>query len=170
MPDLTAIFRVKNRNRKRSGPPGQHQLPEGFLSSRLFSVVGEDGLVARKEPPHQDQIAVIVEIHTDNFEPLRGVLLGELIQHRVFVPAGLAPRRPKIHKKRFPAVLLHKLLVSLRVDEFRHDLEEEPPDPRKLNSEVPDGLATVILKAMAKQPADRYATASEMHDALARIG
>ncbi len=49
-------------------------------------------------------------------------------------------------------------------------LEEEPPDPRKLNSEVPDGLATVILKAMAKQPADRYATASEMHDALARIG
>src|SRR5437667_4917486 len=49
-------------------------------------------------------------------------------------------------------------------------LEEEPPDPRKLNSEVPDGLATVILKARAKQPADRYATASEMHDALARIG
>src|SRR5437773_7614556 len=49
-------------------------------------------------------------------------------------------------------------------------LEEEAPDPRKLNSEVPDGLATVILKAMAKQPADRYATASEMHDALARIG
>jgi len=49
-------------------------------------------------------------------------------------------------------------------------LEEEPPDPRKLNADVPAGLAMVILKAMAKQPADRYATASDMHDALARLG
>jgi len=26
------------------------------------------------------------------------------------------------------------------------------------------------LKAMAKNPADRYATATDMHDALARLG
>src|SRR6266478_3040472 len=49
-------------------------------------------------------------------------------------------------------------------------LEEEPPDPRTLNADVPPELAAVILKAMAKSPADRYATAAEMHDALARIG
>ena len=49
-------------------------------------------------------------------------------------------------------------------------LEEEPPDPRKLNSDVPPALAAVILKAMAKDPANRYATATEMHDALARLG
>jgi len=49
-------------------------------------------------------------------------------------------------------------------------LEEEPPDPRKLNSEVPPELAAVIVKAMAKNPADRYGTATEMHDALARLG
>lgn len=49
-------------------------------------------------------------------------------------------------------------------------LEEAPPDPRGLNGEVPDALATVILKAMAKKPEDRFASASEMHDALARIG
>jgi len=48
-------------------------------------------------------------------------------------------------------------------------LEEAPPDPRRLNT-VPPDLAAVILKAMAKKPADRYATASEMHDALARLG
>jgi serine/threonine protein kinase len=49
-------------------------------------------------------------------------------------------------------------------------LEEETPDPRSLNGEVPDALAAVILKAMAKKPEDRFATASEMHDALDRIG
>jgi serine/threonine-protein kinase len=49
-------------------------------------------------------------------------------------------------------------------------LEEEPPDPRKFNADVPPVLAAVIVKAMAKNPADRYGTATEMHDALARIG
>jgi len=49
-------------------------------------------------------------------------------------------------------------------------LEEETPDPRATNPEVPGALALVIVKAMAKQPADRFATAAEMHDALARIG
>ena len=49
-------------------------------------------------------------------------------------------------------------------------LEEQPPDPRTFNADVPVELAAVILKAMAKTPADRYATAAEMHDALARIG
>jgi len=49
-------------------------------------------------------------------------------------------------------------------------LEEPPPDPRTRNSEVPEGLARVILRAMAKEPADRYQSAAEMHDALAAIG
>ncbi len=49
-------------------------------------------------------------------------------------------------------------------------LEEQPPDPRSTNPDVPSPLAVVILKAMAKQPSDRFATAAEMHDALARIG
>ena len=49
-------------------------------------------------------------------------------------------------------------------------LEEQPPDPQKFNGDVPDVLAAVILKAMAKKPEDRFASASEMHDALARIG
>jgi len=51
----------------------------------------------------------------------------------------------------------------------RH-LEEQPPDPRSFNSEIPDALAQVILMAMAKEPADRYQSALEMHDALAAIG
>ncbi len=49
-------------------------------------------------------------------------------------------------------------------------LEEDPPDPRALNGEVPEGLARIIVKAMAKRPADRYQSATQMHDALAAIG
>src|SRR6266568_2862959 len=51
----------------------------------------------------------------------------------------------------------------------RH-LEEESPDPRTLNADVPEALAQVIVKAMAREPADRYQSAAQMHDALAAIG
>src|SRR5947199_8527074 len=49
-------------------------------------------------------------------------------------------------------------------------LEAEPPDPRTINPDVPEALAQVTLRAMAKEPADRYQTAVQMHDALAAIG
>src|SRR5437879_6813578 len=49
-------------------------------------------------------------------------------------------------------------------------LEEAPPDPRTLHADVPEALARVILKAMAHDPADRYQSAGEMHDALAAVG
>ncbi len=49
-------------------------------------------------------------------------------------------------------------------------LEEDAPDPRTFNSEVPEALARLVLKAMAKETGDRYQSAAEMHDALATIG
>jgi eukaryotic-like serine/threonine-protein kinase len=49
-------------------------------------------------------------------------------------------------------------------------LEQSPPDPRQLNPEVPEALARVIQKAMAREPADRYQSAAVLHDALAAVG
>jgi eukaryotic-like serine/threonine-protein kinase len=49
-------------------------------------------------------------------------------------------------------------------------LEEQAPDPRTFNPDVPEALARLVLKAMAKETGDRYQTAAEMHDALAAIG
>ena len=49
-------------------------------------------------------------------------------------------------------------------------IEQPAPDPRTLNPEIPEGLAKVIMKAMAKEPGDRYQSAAQMHDALAAIG
>ncbi len=47
-------------------------------------------------------------------------------------------------------------------------LLREPATPRSLNPAVPRDLETVILKAIAKRPADRYATAMELADDLRR--
>jgi WD40 repeat protein len=48
-------------------------------------------------------------------------------------------------------------------------LQEEPRPPRRINDKIPRDLETVCLKAMAKQPARRYATAGELADDLRRF-
>jgi serine/threonine protein kinase/WD40 repeat protein len=47
--------------------------------------------------------------------------------------------------------------------------EEEPSAPRRTDPLIPDDLEVVVLKAMAKEPADRYATAQELADDLQRF-
>src|SRR5262249_28890004 len=43
---------------------------------------------------------------------------------------------------------------------------DEPAPPRRLDRAIPRDLETVVLKAMARNPADRYATAGELADDL----
>jgi serine/threonine protein kinase len=55
----------------------------------------------------------------------------------------------------------HELLRQIALD--------EPVRPRRLNPAVPRDLETVILKATAKDPSSRYATASELAGDLRRF-
>ncbi len=55
------------------------------------------------------------------------------------------------------AELLHKIL------------SEEPRFARKLDAAIPIDLKTIILKAMERDPSDRYATAGEMAGDLTRF-
>jgi eukaryotic-like serine/threonine-protein kinase len=48
-------------------------------------------------------------------------------------------------------------------------LREEPVPPRRIDPRVPRDLETVVLKAMAKEPARRYQTADELADDLRRF-
>jgi serine/threonine protein kinase/Flp pilus assembly protein TadD len=45
---------------------------------------------------------------------------------------------------------------------------EEPVRPRRVNRAIPAELETIVLKAMEKNPAERYATAKELADDLRR--
>ena len=46
---------------------------------------------------------------------------------------------------------------------------EEPPRPRQINPAIPKELEIIVLKAMAKEPQDRYATAQDLADDLRRF-
>jgi eukaryotic-like serine/threonine-protein kinase len=52
---------------------------------------------------------------------------------------------------------------------LRHIALNEPIAPRRLNPAVPRDLETVVLKAMAKEPSSRYATAQELAADLRRF-
>src|SRR5262245_45097954 len=47
--------------------------------------------------------------------------------------------------------------------------QEEPPRPRKLDPRIPRDLETIVLKAIAKEPGGRYATAAALADDLRRF-
>ena len=48
-------------------------------------------------------------------------------------------------------------------------VEEQFPSPALMNNEVPEALSTVIMKAIAKERADRYQSAEEMLEAIRRL-
>jgi serine/threonine protein kinase/formylglycine-generating enzyme required for sulfatase activity len=52
---------------------------------------------------------------------------------------------------------------------IRQVMHEDPVRPRKLNRGVPRDLETVVLKAIARDPAHRYPTPAEMADDLKRF-
>jgi hypothetical protein len=47
-----------------------------------------------------------------------------------------------------------------------HTIHQEPPSPRTVDSRVPRPLASICLKALAKQPEDRYASCQALADDL----
>src|ERR1019366_10824577 len=49
-------------------------------------------------------------------------------------------------------------------------LNSPPTPPRERNPLIPEDLERIILKALAKDPAQRFRTASEFRDALQKIG
>jgi serine/threonine-protein kinase len=53
---------------------------------------------------------------------------------------------------------------------MRAQVEDAPPDPRALRPDLDARVAAAILRALAKRPADRFATTRELQDALQGAG
>jgi len=52
---------------------------------------------------------------------------------------------------------------------IRAILEERPSSPRRLNRQIPHDLATIMMRCLEKDPADRYASATDLADDLDRF-
>src|SRR5580704_5947649 len=100
MADLPAVLVIKKSGRQSARPFRQDTLHKSLLLALFLAIVREHGLVTRQKPAHEDQIAIL--IHADSHHPqsLGSILLGQLVQHRVFVAARLAPSSPEIDQDR----------------------------------------------------------------------
>jgi WD40 repeat protein/serine/threonine protein kinase len=91
---------------------------------------------------------------------------------------ALAKRVPIDHRTDIYSlgVTLYELLTleraypgRTREEVLRQIAFDEPRPPRRLNKAVPAEVETIVLKAMAKNPEERYATAQELADDLKRF-
>jgi len=106
---------------------------------------------------------------------LSGELLGTLrymSPEQALAPHGLVDHRTDVYA--LGATLYELLTLQPAVDgaskqEILHRLAfDVPVPPRKLDKSIPGELETVTLKALAKDPQERYGTAQEFADDLRR--
>jgi serine/threonine protein kinase/WD40 repeat protein len=105
-----------------------------------------------------------------------GDLLGTLrymSPEQALARHGLVDHRTDVYS--LGGATLYELLTlqpavqgSSKEEVLRRLAFEEPVAPRKLDPTIPVELETVTLKALAKDPKDRYATAQELADDLRR--
>ncbi len=118
----------------------------------------------------------LAQIHGDDQLTLTGDLVGTL---RYMSPEqSWAKRVPVDHRADIYSlgVTLYEMLTLQpaftgqdRPELLRQIAFEEPRPPRRINQALPLELETIVLKAMAKNPAERYASGQEFADDLRRF-
>jgi serine/threonine protein kinase len=130
------------------------------------------------DPPGQLWITDfgLAQVNGDAGLTLTGELLGTLryaSPEQALARRGLVDARTDIYSL---GATLYELLTlrpifqgQSRNELLRQIADEEPTPPRSIQASVPVELETIILKALAKEPQDRYTTAQEFADDLKRF-
>ena len=175
---------------KRSSATSQSGVPGTFEYARSVARIGiqvadalrfahERGVVHRDIKPSNLMIDPLVHVWVTDFGLAKleesdltneGDVLGTL---RYMAPEqlrGWADPRSDVYSL---GITLYELLVlrpafetSNRAELLQSIVEEQPPYLRSLDSSIPRDLETIISKAIAKEPADRYQDSATLRDDL----
>jgi WD40 repeat protein/serine/threonine protein kinase len=118
----------------------------------------------------------LAQFQTDGKLTMTGDLLGTLrymSPEQALAKHAVIDHRTDVYSL---GVTLYELLTlepayngRNREEVLRQIAFDEPRPPRRLNKAIPGELETIVLKAIAKNPEERYATAQELADDLRRF-
>ncbi|MCA9187672.1 MAG: protein kinase [Planctomycetales bacterium] len=180
---------LANLLRRRSAGAGEyyrHAAQLGVQAASALDYAHQMGIVHRDVKPsnlminHDGQLLVtdfgLATSNSDGNLTLTGDLIGTL---RYMSPEQAMGNRVAIdHRTDIYSLgaTLYELITlqpafgaTERPQLLREVIETDPPSPRSICRSVPRDLETIILKAMAKEPESRYATAGQMGDDLQRF-
>ncbi|HEY7026109.1 MAG TPA: protein kinase [Gemmatimonadales bacterium] len=138
-------------------PPNLVLDAQGFLKVMDFGIAR---LVERRQPGNQLTATGSIIGTPEYMAPEQ--LMGEPVDGRAdLYAAGTVLFECATGKRVFNATSFGSILLK--------QVQETPPDPRTMVPGLPTAFAELILKALAKKPADRWQTAEEFHQALDRV-
>ncbi|MCC7535108.1 MAG: serine/threonine protein kinase [Deltaproteobacteria bacterium] len=120
----------------------------------------------------------IGKLHTDAKNDLRLTDTGSIIGTPLYMaPEQSRSSREVDHRADLYSmgVMIFEMMCARPPFEAAHVFEmvvkhatEEPPDPRSIRPDIPEPVAAVILRSLAKEPSERFASANEMLEAWQR--
>jgi serine/threonine protein kinase len=118
----------------------------------------------------------LARVGSDAGLTMSGDLLGTLrymSPEQALAKHGLVDHRTDVYSlgaTLYELLTLRPAVAGDDKQEILHNIASaEPTPPRKLDRTIPAGLETITLKAVAKTPAERYATAREFAEDLRRF-
>jgi serine/threonine-protein kinase len=131
---------------------------KGFLKVMDFGIAR---LVEGRQPPGEGLTAEGSIIGTPEYMAPEQ-LMGQAVDGRTdLYAAGVVLFECATGRRLFSGSSFATLLLK--------QVQDPPPDPRSIVPALPEAFATIILKALAKRPEDRWQTAGEFSQALERV-